>query len=117
MYSGSLDPVSNREHWIGSFEFKDATSGDPIDLSEVGVEVTFAIKPDKRSSPCLLATFENGKMVIPAATAGIAEWTFTSDELRTLKPGTYRAGVLLTRGGVDTQIFEGSVSVIDGVVP
>lgn len=111
MLEVTLARVSNRADWSDVIELTDADTGDAIDLSaaEIVVEVV-----DDCGRSVLSATTGNGKVAV--ISAGMAEFTFTRDEMAALCPGTYRVGGTVTIAGETEQVFFGTIPVVDGVV-
>ena len=42
--------------------------------------------------------------------------SFTSDQMRSLRAGTYECGVTIAQNGETTQFFIGTLPVLDGIV-
>lgn len=113
MYTGTLDPVSNRATWIVNYEITDVETGDLIDLSGVD-EITIEIRDPKTQSAILTGTKTGGDIVI--SDTGVFTWTFSATDMRTLCAKTYEVGCTLTDNSETVQLMIGTLPVYDGVV-
>lgn len=107
MYDVSFAPVSNRAAWVEVFEIPD-TDGNGVALDDAVFEI---------DGPCgrIVKKLNDGL----SYEQGTATLTLTIDdsEMRRLRPGTARAGLVVTIAGEPVQILVGTVPVIDGEVP
>lgn len=113
MFTGTLEPVSNRATWIANYELTDAETGDLIDLSGVD-EITIDIRDPHTRTQMLSATKTGGEIVI--SDTGVFTWTFSVTQMRTLDPKTYEVGCTLTDNSETVQLLIGMLPVYDGVV-
>lgn len=118
MWTGQLDPVSNREDWLDNIIIKDFDTGVPIPLDGEGTDLTLAVSPKgSRAYPVLLASISNGRLTVDPLVPTIATMTFTRAEMQQLPPGEYDVGITMLYQGTVSQIFAGRMPIIDGVVP
>jgi hypothetical protein len=110
MKTGSLDAVSNRATFRLARQIVDTETNEPIDLT--GVALTFEISRDRRCSPILSATIDNGKIVLLDFTT--YQVTFSPSDMGQLCAGTYAVNLVAVRDGITTQIIIGTLPVLDG---
>lgn len=109
MYNGSLGTVSNREDWSQAIDVVDE-NGDDVTITSA--EISLAVRKKNSSSASLEASVGDGITVVtPRFT-----FAFTADDMRTLDPGTYDVGCVVTISDVATQLIVGTVIVVDGIV-
>lgn len=105
MFMGSLPPASNRADWSEIFEFYDDVTGEQIDLT--GSTVTLELSDrDCRNVTASIIIVDTGKI----------EASIPASQMRQFCAGTYEVGCTLTRGGIITQEFIGSLPILDGVI-
>lgn len=114
MYEGNLARVSNRADWIDVVEITDAETGELIDLTEASIVLELRPQFDFDCAPLLTATTGNGKIVVVAL--GQVQFTFSRDEMIAIRPGTYDAGLTVSRTGITEQLIIATVAVLDGIV-
>lgn len=114
MYDMRFPPASNRADWIVDVELIDDDTGELItDLSGVGVYLEVRDKDHDRYRRLTGSTDDGHITILPS---GFIEWKFTASEMRTLRPGTYDIGVIVTRDDSTEQEIIGFLPVLDGVV-
>jgi hypothetical protein len=104
--------TSNRANWSVQVSATDADTGEAIDFS--AASITVAVKDDQGCQR-LLATTGNGKVTLP--TTGTMQFDFADSEMRQLCPATYQIGAIYETVDGPFQLFVGTVSIYDGVVP
>ncbi len=114
MYEGTLPRVSNRADWIEVVEITDADTGELIDLTDASLVLEVRPQHHTGCSPTLSASSSDGKIVI--IDLGQAQFTFTRDEMIGVKPGTYEAGLTISRAGITEQLIIATVAILDGIV-
>jgi hypothetical protein len=118
MWTGNLVPTSNREAWSETISYHPA-DGSPAPVPDeivVAISAPAAI-PGGPAGACLLAkTLSAGDIVNDAATASFT-FVFPASEMRRLRPGSHRVGMVLTLAGTPVQLFTGSIEILDGVIP
>jgi hypothetical protein len=107
------DEASNRSDWTVQISATDLETGEAIDFS-VATAITVAVK-DESGCQMLLATLLNGKVTLPDV--GSVQFAFTEADMAQLCPATYQIGSTYTTPDGTYQLFVGSVSVYEGVVP
>jgi hypothetical protein len=106
------DEASNRADWTVQISATDAETGDAIDFT--GASVTVAVR-DAEGCQRLLATNGNGKVTFPDV--GSVQFQFTESDMSQLCAASYQIGAVYTLNGSTNQLFVGSISIYDGVVP
>jgi hypothetical protein len=109
MWTGNLDPVSNRETWQETVSYRPADGTAAPALDEVVVTIAGGCAP--RSSK-----LSDGGVTVDRD-AGTFTFVFDASDMRRLRPGAYRLGIVLTINNVPVQLFAGSIEIIDGIVP
>lgn len=112
MNIGTLESVSNREQWVDDGTVRDA-DGVLIDLS--GATIVMAMQDRESKRRVLEASTTNG--IITITGTGQFRWTIPITTMRTINPETYDVGIVVTISDVPTQLFKGTVAILDGVVP
>lgn len=116
MFTGTLDPASNRATWSESCQITDASTGDAIDLSAVD-EITVAVRDPDDYAPRLTGTLSGGDVVIVGATTdGTFQWRFEAAQMRGLCAKSYEVGLTIEQGDDEVQIIIGRLPVLDGIV-
>ena len=113
MFTGTLNPVSNKATWVCLYELIDAETDEAIDLSDVD-EITISIRDPKDQTIELSATYTNGDITI--TDTGIFRWVFSNDNMSNLEPKTYEVGCTLEQDGEVMQLIIGNLPVMDGIV-
>lgn len=106
-----FDTMTNRETWLGRVEVRDM-EGNAIDLSHADIRLEVTERP--HCSPVLKASSLDGS--IKGSESGLIEWEFSEPQMRTLKAGFYKIGLVYTIQGRTTQVFLGDIQIEDGVV-
>lgn len=114
MYTGSLDPVSNRAGWTFIREVVDSDANDePIDLSNCSI--TFEVRDPECRRTILSGTTDNGKVTV--IDTGVFQAAFTAEDMRSLCAKQYEVGCTITNGAEQpAQFIIGELPVLDGVV-
>lgn len=113
MYEATLEPISNREDWIGTFEMIDDTTGEVItDLT--GVSMVLEVRERRTHCVVLSATNDNGKVV--DAGSGVLQWHFPLTDMTGLCAGSYLLGITISRDDLTSQQLIGVIPVMDGIV-
>jgi hypothetical protein len=126
MYHIAFAQQSNRASWVFTGLVTDLDNN-PIDLTGCSLEFVARIKRrggyygsgfygDYDGGGCLAASTDIGNLTIIGL--GMFQWFFTSDQMRSLCPGTYDTGLTLTSSdGTETvQLAIGPLAIVDGVV-
>lgn len=114
MYQGSLNAASNRADWKFTIELFDPVTSTFVDLTTVGTELIIGLRPDEETRPRVSGSLADGHITI--AGPGLADVRFTRSEMTQFDPGSMEVGITIKFQGVVTQLFAGTVPVIDGVV-
>lgn len=103
-----LEPISNQETYIEAFQaYNDA--GDAINFT--GATIDFAIRDSNCDTNILSATVGDG-ITISTTTFTVR---FEESDMNTLEGGkAYDVGCRYTLAGVTTQLFVGTLPVVDG---
>lgn len=118
MWTGNLSPTTNREAWSETVSYRPADGS----AAPVPDEITVAISapgasPGAPAGACLLSkTLSAGDIVNDAAAANFT-FVFPAEEMRRLRPGSHKVGMVLTLAGTPVQLFTGSIEILDGVIP
>lgn len=110
MYQASLSPVSNRETWTETFDVID-DDGEGVDLSDA--DITVEVR-SKGGNSVLTAEIDSG-ITLNETETGFS-WTFTATQMRALCAGTYEIGCIVSIDDTTTQLFVGTIQIVDGVV-
>jgi len=113
MLTGPLDPASNREDWGLTVNVLD-DSGNAVDVT--GATIIIGARSQLAESgdtPDLTLSTTAGTIVISTSTF-VA--TASVSSMRNLDPGNYDVGCTILLAGVTTQLFIGTLAVIDGIV-
>lgn len=114
MYQGSLNAASNRADWKFTIELFDPVTSTFVDLTTPGTDIIIGIRPDEESRPRLTGSMSDGHITV--AGPGLANVLFTRAEMTQFDPGSMEVGITIKFLGVVTQLFSGTVPIIDGVV-
>lgn len=112
MYIGALEPVTNREDWTIDGELTDE-SGVAVDITTA--DITMGVRDQKTKSQVLTAEVGDG-ITILVGPSGTFEIAFLASQMRALCAGTYDVGIIIEIATDTTQLFTGTVRIIDGVV-
>lgn len=115
-YRGSLGEQSNKADWISEvFTMTDEITGQDADLSDgaLTVEIEFVIRKEAASSDLVNALLSAADKI--TLSGGGFMWHLTPDDLSSLCAGTYFVGVKVTIDGIDYDMIEASVSILEGV--
>jgi hypothetical protein len=107
-----INEASDRADWTVKISATDANTGADIDFT--GASITVAVR-DAEGCQKLLATTGNGKVVLLDSLN--VQFKFTAADMSQLCPATYQVGAVYTLNGETNQLFVGSLSVYDGIVP
>lgn len=130
MYTGILEPISNRADWFGDIELVNEDTNEVItDLTGVSVNLEIRSAPVNttgypypynnygevwgNSYVVLTASTETGGITIIGS---VIEWHFTPGQLSNLCAGSYQMGITVTRDGITEQELVATLPVIDGIV-
>lgn len=118
MYTGILEPITNRQTWSDTFQVVD-DSGVAVNLAAATIGVYVR---DQRAKDCttfvLQGTTADGHVTLPnGGTDGIFKWTFTDTEARKLCPVTHDVSIYITISGVVTPFVLATIAVLNGVKP
>lgn len=109
MYTGTLDPASNRANWPEwSFELIDANTNDEIDASSYDISISVE---DDRGCQRLSFTTDNGRVTFDGTRIF---FTATVGEMQQLCAGRYRVLINVTVNGFTTPVMDAALPVIDG---
>lgn len=109
MYTGTLQAISNREHWNQAIAIDDAATGEPVTLARAALWVCGQDDPD---APLLAGSTDDGKLVLSPEGFSIA---FAPADLSVLAAGMYAVFVRveLPTGQV-VQLIAGELPVVEG---
>jgi hypothetical protein len=110
MLQGSLGVLSNRETYIQDIQAFDEDD-EVIDLT--GATIVFEMRDRQTKQSALIASTANTKVVIATTTFTV---TFDTTDTATLCAKQYDLGVTILIASVTTQLFAGTIDVVDGVV-
>lgn len=113
MFTGQVAVISNKATWQTpeAFELVDDVDGTTTDLTTISpLAIVVTIKD---MDGCLRATasIANGKVTVPGP--GF-QWRFETSDLSSLCAGTYRLGAKVTMGGIDVDLIDGTIAVLEG---
>ena len=109
MYTGTLQAVSNREHWNQAIAIDDSATGEPVALARAALWVCGQNAPD---APLLTGSTDDGKLVVTPEGFDIA---FTPADLTALDAGMYAVFVRIELPtGQIIQLIAGELPVIEG---
>lgn len=112
MYIGSLPQISNRATYIQDVEIVNDDTDEGFDLSHA-VEIEIQISQQQPSCRAeLTATLTGGE--IEMITPSVFRWTFTAEQMRRLRAGTYDVGVVITFPTEIQQLIIGTLPVREG---
>jgi hypothetical protein len=113
MYIGAFEATSNRAVWTRTISLIDTVTSEAIDIT--GCLITMSVR-DANKCQVLSATVGDGIELVED-TAFI--FTFSKDQMHSLCAGTYDVGITIADANDDgtSQLFAGTVPIVDGVVP
>jgi len=98
--------------WSQAISITDANTDRPMDLTGLRVDLEVAGHFSDRE---LIASTATGTIEMPRP--DVIQWRFTPDQMRQLRRDTtYRVGCILTTPSGPTQLFIGTLALIDGDV-
>lgn len=106
MYTGSLDPATNRESWSETFEVYDDETDEPIDLT--GAIIVLQFRNSERRAVATAA--------ITIIDIGIFSAALSVNQMRGLRAETHDVGCTILINGETKQFIVGSIPVLDGIV-
>jgi hypothetical protein len=119
MYTGSLDPFSNRADWKARFRVVDTDTGEDVDLT--GCTVTLGVYDTENKSQRFTGSNASGGVITLLAYTdpilSVIEWTIDKDTTNGFCAGTYNVGVTIENDDQTVQFIVGSVACVDGNVP
>lgn len=113
MFTGALNPASNKATWSVLYELIDTDTDEAIDLSGA-TEITVQVRDQRNCSPVLSGSLSGGEIAI--VDTGIFQWTFTASQMSALCANTYEVGCTVEQNGQTAQILIGTLPVLDGVI-
>lgn len=98
--------------WAEAIELIDADTNLPLDVATA----TFKLQVDDRDGcGVLTASTEAGTIIQPEP--GVVQWHFPLGSMGSLCRGsTYSVGLTMTTADGTTQLFTGTLAIVDGVV-
>lgn len=117
MWTGNLSPASNRAAWSETVSYAPA-DGSPAPVPEeivvaISAPAAFPGAPER----CLLSRSLSAGDIVNDAGAANFTFVFSAAEMRRLRPGSHRVGMVLTLAGTPVQLFAGSIEILDGIIP
>lgn len=113
MFTGSLEPVSNRATWREQCRVWDSETGQPFDISEA-TEIVVQVGQDCWRPLFSAKLSSNTVNLIDDNTA--FEFVFSADQMKCLCAGTYEVGITITVNGDVESLVIGTLPVMDGNV-
>ena len=115
MLLGVQAPTSNRATWTATMELTDTTTNEPYDIS-TATQITIQVR-QKSGSLSLSGTLTGGEVeFVTDGTDGAFRWTFSKAQMGGLCAGTYDVGINVDFSNATSQIFIGTLPVIEGIV-
>ncbi len=111
-YRVNLDMATN-EDLRQTFKLTDSLDA-PVDLG--GATLAMVLEPLDGGGGLELST-ANARIVVLDAAAGEFELRVPAADMALVVPGVYRHDLLLRRDGRTHRIFEGTLTLVDGVTP
>jgi hypothetical protein len=113
MLNAILDPVSNRQDWIDTVEVYDDNEN-LVDLT--GATIVMAVRDPKNHAQYMIAQTSDGTITI--VSVGVFQFQFPLGLMRGFDlQRTFEVGCTILLNGITQQLYIGSVSVMDGIVP
>lgn len=113
MYEATLQPISNREDWIGTVELIDNDTNEPV-IDIAGYDMTLEVRDRFTRCVVLSATSDNGK--VTTSSDSVIEWHFPLSDMQGVCAASYHVGITISRDGLTSQLLIGVLPVLDGVV-
>jgi hypothetical protein len=108
MYEVQLFATDDAD-WPVLIELTDDDTGLPLDTTDI----VFEMAVSSRGTNYLTATTEDNTIEVPVT--GSIQWRFTKEQMASLCVGTtYQVGCTMTNGSGTTQLFVGSLAVLNG---
>jgi hypothetical protein len=111
MNAGTLQAVSNREDWVDGGDVRDA-DGVLVDIA--GASIILQVNDRESHAPLLTVSTDNGLITITGT--GTFEWEVPVASMRVFCAETYDVGITIELNGSTTQLFKGTIPILDGVV-
>ena len=113
MYIGSFAAVSNRMDWTNTIYLIDSVTGDDIDIT--GCIIVMAVRHKDR---CQMLQVSVGSGIEITGTSSFT-FTFSKQQMHCFCAGTYDVGITIADENDErtSQLFAGSVPIVDGIVP
>lgn len=109
----NLGEASNCEDWRLECEIIDDGTGEPVDLT--GASIVFDVRRSREYDCLLSASTENGLITL-GPDVGEFVIAIPVDQMQQLRRGTHDVGCTVTLLNKISQLFVGTIPVIDGVV-
>lgn len=113
MFTGALNPASNKATWSVLYQFVDSETDEAIDLSNAD-EITVQVRDQKSCSPVLSGSLSGGQVAL--VETGVFQWTFSASQMNALCAKTYDVGCTIEQDGQTVQILIGTLPVLDGII-
>jgi hypothetical protein len=111
MQTGTLAAVSNREDWLDGGEVRDA---DSVLVDITGASIIVQVSDRESHAPMLTVSTDNGLITITGT--GTFQWEVPAASMRVFCAETYDVGITIELNGGTTQLFKGTIPILDGVV-
>jgi hypothetical protein len=109
--------TATNEDFRQAFALTDS-DGNPVDLTGGSLKITFdGLANTHRGTAALEASTANGRIVLANAGLGQFEINVPTAVLHTIPPGVYRHDLLLTLSGRVKRVWEGTLTLAEGVTP
>lgn len=126
MYQGQIDTISNCADWTGPF-CQIVTDGTIVNIlnTDIAFDCVVTIRGHRHhgfgldgfggDGVLITASISNGKVIAAAGDDGPGfQWSFTADDLKPLRAGSYHFGVKTTTNGQVMDLVDGTLAVIEG---
>jgi len=110
MYTGALEPISNRQDWVDGGSLLD-DDGTEIDLSSATLNI-WVCRQGCPTSALLSGSLVDGKITLPTTTT--FEWAFTPSDVGVLCAGTYDVFFRAVIAGLTTQVLAATIQIVEG---
>lgn len=110
MQIGSLAPASRRTPWVESYKLVDDEDDSPVDLSDAS-EIKVEIFDQMHGHAALTASLSTGSVEL--IETGVFQWTFTQQQMQTLRPQAYDVNITITKDDLPISILVGSLPIVD----
>jgi hypothetical protein len=109
--------TATNEDFRQAFALTDS-DGNPVDLTGSSLKMTFdGLASAHLVTPPLEASTANGRIVLANAGLGQFEINVPTAVLRTVPVGVYRHDLLLTLAGRVKRVWEGTLTLAEGITP